>query len=285
LAVDPDVWIWLGDNIYGDSKDQEVLKAKYDKQKSNELYQKLLEKTKVFGIWDDHDFGLNDGGKEFEGKEDSKLVMFDFLDVPETNPAYHRKGTYQSYDLALKDVDIKLLLLDSRYFRDNPIKMNGQYQPNLNGTILGEEQWTWLGEMLRNDSADVTLIGNGIQIIPEDHRYEKWANFPSERARLFDSINVSGINNVILLSGDRHLSELSKLDVEGMASPLYEITSSGLTHVYSNFQGETNKHRVGEVVAEKSFGLLEIEKDTVGLKVILKFMGDDGAVYQELVLY
>lgn len=284
LAADPDVWIWLGDNIYGDSKDPEVLKAKYDLQKSNELYQRLREEVKIFGIWDDHDFGLNDGGKEFENKEETKTLMFDFLDIPKTNPAFHRKGAYQSYEFEIKEVSIKLILLDSRYFRDHPIKKGGEYQPNFEGTILGNEQWVWLGEELRNDTADITLIGNGIQIIPEEHRYEKWVNFPNERFRLFDSIRISGISNVILLSGDRHLSEVSKLEIVGMETPLYEITSSGLTHVYNNFQGEPNRHRVGEVVAEKSFGLLELKKDSNILKVTLRFMGDEGVVYQELDL-
>ncbi len=282
IAVRPDAWIWLGDNIYGDSKDPDILKAKYEKQKSNQDYQRLLSTTQIYGIWDDHDFGLNNGGKEFEAKEVAKTLMFDFLDIPAENPAYHRSGTYQSYDLNNKGVTIKLILLDSRYFRDAPIKKNGNYLPNEEGTILGEEQWTWLGEELRKDSADLTLIGNGIQVIPEEHRYEKWANFPNERQRLFDTIRSSKLENVLLLSGDRHLSEVSKIDIDGMDFPLYEITSSGMTHVYNNFQGEPNRHRVGEVVAEKSFGLLELKKDSSTIRVKLRFMGDEGEVYQEL---
>ncbi len=82
----PDLWIWTGDNIYGDSDDMKVLHDKYMKQKSGKDYSAFRKKTQITGIWDDHDFGVNDGGKEYPYKRESKKLMLDFLDVPRDAP-------------------------------------------------------------------------------------------------------------------------------------------------------------------------------------------------------
>src|SRR5687768_6847248 len=65
----PDLWIWLGDNIYGDSNDMGVIKAKYDKQLQHPGYQKFTAQVPVIGTWDDHDYGRNDAGKSYPYKK------------------------------------------------------------------------------------------------------------------------------------------------------------------------------------------------------------------------
>ncbi len=286
LSDKVDAWIWLGDNIYGDSYDSIVMKEKYDLQKSNDLYQKLSESTQIFGIWDDHDYGLNDGGKEFTAKKEMRNLLFDFLDLDSKDPAWSREGAYQSHSILAKDLNIKLILLDSRYFRDMPSREGNQYVPNLEGTILGDDQWNWLEEELNNESADLTIVGNGIQILSSEHRFEKWANFPVERSKLFDLISKSKAKKVILLSGDRHISELSKIDLPNLNYPLYDITSSGMTHSYTSYSGEPNRYRQGEVVNSKSYGLLQVSKDLNGtLRYHLVMKGDNGKVYQQFELY
>jgi alkaline phosphatase D len=277
----PDLWVWLGDNIYGDISDPEVMQSKYEMQKSNEDYQSLIRTIDIYGIWDDHDFGKNDGGKEFEAKDTMRDLMFDFLDVPRDNPAWGRKGAYQSYDLTINDLEVKLILLDSRYFRDEAPKSGGLYVPNLDGTILGEEQWLWLEQELSNVESDLLLVGNGIQVLPEEHKYEKWANFPNERKRLISLLAKNGIPPTILLSGDRHLTEVSKLEQEKV---IYEVTSSGMTHTYSNFVSEANKYRVGKVVADKSYGLLRVFKSGTDNRYVVESKGDDGEIYQRIEL-
>lgn len=260
LEHEPNLWIWLGDIIYGDSEDADFMKKQYSLQTKVEGYQKLIESTPIIGIWDDHDYGVNDGGKEFAAKKQNEGLLLDFLGVPQNAEVRSREGAYQSYTLGKKGQQVKIILLDSRYFRDktNKLKMGG-YKPNLEGTILGEAQWAWLEKELQNSTAQIHLIANGIQVIPEEHRFEKWANFPNERQRLFDLIKKSQAKGVILLSGDRHIGEVSKLDIEGMDYPLYEFTSSGLTHAYTRFTGEKNRHRVGEVASELNFGVLQID--------------------------
>jgi len=275
LSHEPDLWIWLGDNIYADTNDPKVLAEKYAKQLKQPDYQTLVQSTKIVGTWDDHDFGKNDGDKHFEGKDITKAAMLRFLDVPETDDAWKRQGVYYSRTFGPEGKKVKVILLDGRYFRDKTIKNGRQYEPNLEGTILGEEQWNWLEEELHNSDAQIHIIANGTQIIPTEQRFEKWANFPNERKRLFRTIVDSKINNVLLLSGDRHAAEISKLEM-GSKGTLHEVTASGLTHATSSSENETNRYRIGEKrICELNFGLIELNwNDPCTIKLELRGKGD-----------
>ncbi|MEY3320497.1 MAG: hypothetical protein RLZZ417_80 [Bacteroidota bacterium] len=256
----PDLWIWTGDNIYGDSEDMSILKGKYLKQKKGSAYQNFRKKTLITGIWDDHDYGVNDGGKEYAFKKDSKLLMLDFLDVPRDEAVWKHEGGYQSYTFGPKGKKIKLILLDSRYFRDplQSSKTEGKrYEINEDGDILGEEQWKWLKNELTQSEADFHIIANGIQIIPEEQGFEKWANFPKARTRLFNLLAETKPKNPVLLSGDRHIAEYSRFKTNTLDVP--EITSSGLTHTWGEAKDEPNKYRVGNLIVSLNFGLLHID--------------------------
>lgn len=276
VAVEqPDLWIWLGDNIYGDSENLDTLKLKYDKQKSHPDYQKLIDQTRILGIWDDHDYGLNDGGKEYPSKDGSRDLLFEFLEVAEENPAWNRKGAHQSYVLDALGKKMKLILLDTRYFRDALIVKKDPKRTIVNptGDILGEEQWKWFEKELKSD-ADIFLIASGIQVLPSQHNFEKWSNFPKDRNRLLERLK-SIEQPVILLSGDRHISEVSKLSNEEYRTPIYEFTSSGLTNVWSQFWPETNDLRVGPTVFEPNFGVLEMNESENGTNFSLSYIGTD----------
>lgn len=252
IKNDPDLWIWLGDIIYADTDDMSEMKEDYTTQKSHTDYKVLSAETDIIGIWDDHDYGTNDGGKNYSKKEESRDLLFDFLDVPLDSPERKHTGAYQTHTYVNDDLVTKVILLDVRYFRDDI---------GSDGTILGEEQWSWLVSNLENSAADVHIIGGGIQFLPEDHRFEKWANFPKERQRIIDIIDKLDVSHPILLSGDRHLAEMSLVQLGDSSKPLLEITSSGLTHSYRKFKSEKNRHRIGSVVPTKNFGILKIKKE------------------------
>jgi alkaline phosphatase D len=271
LQNKPQLWIWLGDNIYGDTQDMTVLKQKYELQKSNPGYQKLTASTPLIGIWDDHDYGINDGGKAYAKKQESQQLMLDFLDVPASSERRQREGAYGSYTYGPQGKQIKIILLDARYFRDTLTKTNNMYVKNQEGEILGEAQWQWLKEELTNSKADLHLIASGIQMIPEEHIYEKWANFPNERKRLFDLIAGTQAKGVILLSGDRHIAEISRYAHQGVAYPLYEITASGLTHSATQNLGEPNQYRLGKLVNVLNFGFMTIDwKQPIEVSIQIK---------------
>jgi alkaline phosphatase D len=286
LAHKPIAWIWMGDNIYGDTRDMNVMKMKYNKQKLRPSYQKLIKSIPVYGIWDDHDYGVNDGGKEYPMRDESKELMLDFLDVPADAQVRGRQGAYQSYIIKNEGIQIKLILLDTRYFRDS-LEINLDrpplYHPNTEGTILGENQWQWLEDQLTNSTADIHLIGSSYQLIPDDHGYEKWGNFPNERKRFFDLIAKLKPARPIILSGDRHIAEFSKINLEGLDHPLYEFTSSGLTHTWSNPRDEPNAHRIGELIIAKNFGIIDIAHSNEDITVKLQTYGDENNMLGEIL--
>lgn len=262
LVQKPQLWVWLGDNIYGDSEDMSVMKAKYMRQKYAPEYVAFRKQLPIIGTWDDHDFGVNDGGKEFGKRAESQELMLDFLDVPQDAPVRTQAGVYQSYTFGPKGKEVKIILLDSRYHRDATVDNpdpKSRYLPNETGTILGEAQWQWLEQELRSSEAQVHIIANGIQVIPEDHGYEKWANFPKERTRLLDLLRKHSVKRPVLVSGDRHIAEISKMTFPYYDYPVYELTTSGLTHSYDKVGDEPNQHRVSKLIGELNFGIIQID--------------------------
>ncbi|MDW8331009.1 MAG: alkaline phosphatase D family protein [Cyclobacteriaceae bacterium] len=264
----PQLWIWGGDNIYGDSHDMKVLKSKYDQQKNRASYRKLLATCPVTGTWDDHDYGVNDGGKFYSGKQESKKLALEFLGIPPTHPVNTHEGLYYSYTLGKAPQDVLILNLDTRWFRDTIYKefyfdsaanrRRYRYLPNETGDILGEAQWRWLEEEIRQSKAALIIINSSIQVISEEHDFEKWSNFPQARQRLFNVIQKYPSKRVLIISGDRHIAEISRIELPALPYPLYDITSSGLTHTWTEAWNERNRHRVGDLVMQKNFGMLEI---------------------------
>jgi len=113
----PDLWLWLGDNIYADTEDMAVMKAKYQRQKQNPHYQAFIQQVPVIGIWDDHDFGQNDGNRTYPKKEQAKLALLDFLDGPADATVRSHPGIYQSHTFGAPPQQIKIMLLDTRPFQ------------------------------------------------------------------------------------------------------------------------------------------------------------------------
>ncbi len=272
-ANNPSLWIWLGDIIYADTMDSRALTAMYKHLKTLPEYKKLTAKTPVVGVYDDHDYGTNDSGKGNTNKVKSKKILMDFLGVPAGSPFRKREGAYQSYTFGKGEQRVKVIVMDTRYFRDtlyeNPTR-HPKYQPNMEGDILGEAQWKWLEKELKNSTANLTLLCSSIQVLSHEHDFEKWGNFPNCRKRLLSLIATTKPKNLLILSGDRHMAEISKMDLPGLAYPLYDFTSSGLTHMRSG-TSESNKMRVGDMLVRKNFGLLKIswqgEHPTVSMQV------------------
>lgn len=285
LNTEPDVWIWGGDNIYADTDNMKALRAMYDQQKKEPGYKKLAQITDVLGTWDDHDYGLNDGGVEFKAKAASQQEFLNFMNVPKSSELRKRKGIYNSKNYVIDGHEVRIILLDTRYFR-TPLtpdtETDKRIKPNEYGvgTILGDTQWNWLEKELQNSTADFNIIVSSIQYLSQEHGFEAWGNFPHEVDRLAKLIEDTKPKGVVVLSGDRHISEFSKINLEGIDFPLIDFTSSGLTHAYREFSGEPNKYRVGEVVYTESFGILEF--DFKAKTVDFKIVGDNGNVLGQL---
>jgi alkaline phosphatase D len=277
VADRPDLWVWMGDNIYGDSPVMDTLRAKYIRQNAVVDYQLMKASTPIIGVWDDHDYGINDGGKHFAQKKDSRDLMFDFLDVPANSPDRQREGGYSAHTYGEGEQQVKVILLDARYFRDSLVRVDRVYQINSTGQILGDTQWKWLENELKTSTARVNFIVSGIQFLPTEHAYEKWANFPQEREKLLEVIASSGVQNPILMSGDRHIAEIMKLVDSRFPKGLYEVTASGLTHTWSGIAEEKNSFRVSDLIAQLNYGLATFDwkNDTV----LVEIKGENGSLY------
>ncbi len=284
-ATNADVWIWGGDNVYADTDNMQHLREVYKAQNAIEGYADMKRKIPIIGTWDDHDYGLNDGGVEYHAKEASQQEFLDFMGISKDSPRRNQEGIYTAHDYVLAEGKIKVIVLDTRYFRtsvtpDTEIYKRLKPNPYGEGTMLGTTQWQWLEGQLKNSSADFNIVVSSVQFLSNEHGFECWGNFPHEVDRLEKMIAETKAKGVMILSGDRHISEFSKATVAGMSYPLIDFTSSGLTHAYSAFKGEPNPFRVGTVVKTESFGLLRF--DLRAKKVTFEIRGDQGELLGNL---
>ena len=280
VAAEPELFIFLGDNIYGDSSDMSVLKAKYDQLGAQPGFQALKKTCPIIATWDDHDYGADDSGAEFAMRKESQQVFLDFFDVAKDDERRTREGVYWSQIYGRAGQRVQTILLDARFFR-SPLKkgfdarepgegFRGRYSPNddEDATLLGEAQWTWLAEQLRVQ-AEVRIIGSSYQVLSNQHGWEMWGNFPKERERFFRTLRESHAGGIILLSGDRHLAEmasLSKADPLSIGYPLFEVTSSSLNAPSGNmtkagvrFANEINPYRAGLTFFDVNYGNILID--------------------------
>ena len=208
------------------------------------------------------------------------------MNVAETDQRRTRKGVYHAETMILEKGSVKVIVLDTRFFRitltASETKKN-RYQANTYGesTILGEQQWHWLETELTNSRADYNVIVSSIQFLSHEHGFETWGNFPHEVNKMKGLLETSTIKNPIFISGDRHISEFSKTQVKGLKNPLIDFTSSGLTHAHTSFKGEPNQYRLGDVVFTESFGLLLFNFDTK--TVTMQMCGNGDKVQQQLI--
>ena len=272
LADEPEVFVFLGDNIYGDSEDPAVLQARYEQLGAVDGFQRLREQADVVAIWDDHDYGVNDGGIEYPSKEASRQVMLDFWNEPQDSERRTRPdGIYTSYEYDEGGHKVQLILLDLRWNRTPLVEIEdaakrearlaqdmGPYEASLNATatMLGETQWQWLQQQLEVD-ADLRIIGSSIQLLADFTGWESWANFPVDRQLFFELLQASPIVPTVIISGDTHWSEFSRIDDAGLPFALVEMTSSGLTEEWHAIS--PNRHRVGEAYAVANYGLMSID--------------------------
>ncbi len=286
LSNEPQVFIWGSDIIYSDTYDMSIMSNAYQKMKNDSAYMNLKENLSVLGVWDEHAYGLNDGGANYSQKDSVQQIFLDFFDVDSLDNRRKQKGIYNSKLFKIDDYSINIILLDTRYFRSELTKDpegKKRYIPNNNSesTMLGTEQWNWLENELTSSKANFNIIMSSIQFLSYEHGFESWGNMPNEINKMEEILAGSNAKGIILLSGDRHIAEISKANVPGMTYPLIDFTSSGMTHSYDTFKGESNPYRVSEVVSKKNFGILRI--DLTNNLVKMEIRGENNALFQSYI--
>ncbi len=261
--VKPDVFIFLGDNVYADTTDEAVFLKKYAQLAEKPGFVKLRESSQVLAIWDDHDFGENDAGREFAHVDLAKRIFLDFWGEPLDSQRRSRDGIYDALVFGPPDRRVQIILLDTRTFRDplelDPTQTRKRYIPttDTSRSILGETQWAWLAEQLKTEAA-VRVIASSIQVLTEEHQFEKWMNFPHERDRLMKLLDNAPPALTLVVSGDRHFAEISRSD-SLTGRPIIDITSSSLNASGWGNRNEPNRWRISPFVGDNNFGLIEFD--------------------------
>ena len=241
----PELFVFLGDNIYGDTADMDVMRAKYAKLKAAVGFDLLQRTCPVLATWDDHDYGQNDGGADFAQRDASQQVFMDFWGDRPESPRRKRPGVYEAHVYGPVGKRLQVILLDTRYFRGplqkGAAQVGGPYVPTADETIpmLGESQWKWLRQQLEQP-AEVRVICTSIQCVSESSGHETWSNLPHERKRLFNLLASTKANGVVMISGDRHWAELS-VEKELGPYPIYDLTSSSLSQLHARGTPTANK--------------------------------------------
>lgn len=269
-ATHPDLFIFLGDNIYADTEDMGVMQARYAQLAAQPGYQQLRRQTPIIATWDDHDYGRNDAGAEYGPKVAAKQLFLDFFDEPADSERRQRLGgIYTAYTYGPPGQRVQVILLDTRWDRSPLRRVNeaealarrlvnrGPYLPNPDpeAQLLGEEQWRWLEAQLR-EPADLRLIATSIPLLRAGTGWETWSNFPLEEQRLIDLITTTRANGVIFLTGDTHHAQFS-LRTAGVPYPFWEANASGLTENVTAVAPDASL--VGDVYLEDNYGLLTID--------------------------
>ncbi|MCF8258195.1 MAG: alkaline phosphatase family protein [Flavobacteriales bacterium] len=281
----PDVFVWLGDNLYGDTDDMAILRGKYNQLSCKPEFKSLNETVPFIATWDDHDYGRDDAGKEYPFKAESKVLFLDFWKEPKDSERWQHEGIYHAFTQGVAGKRVQFILLDTRTFRDSIPPAIGKgskhdYSPHsgTTTTMLGEEQWTWLRNVL-SEPAELRIVCTSTQFGISYNGYEAWANFPHEQQRMVQLIKETKANGMVFISGDVHWAEISRLEAEG-CYPLYDITSSGITQKWPTQEPNTN--RVGRTFKPNNFGMIEVDWDAEPVKLKFSIRNKNGLVVRHV---
>ena len=280
-----DLFMFIGDNVYGDQKDGELDKLiRTYKQQYNNL-ENFLKNVSTEFIWDDHDFGLNDGGSNYRYKDRAKELFLETWKIPSQDPRRLRDGLYFDKMIEKNGLKVHLIFLDNRTFKSE-WKLTDEFNKegkeryvkdfDPDKTLLGKKQWQWLKEKLNEDS-DIKIILSSLQILSLGHGWESWDKLPLERERLFNLIDESNVSNLFILSGDRHRGGFYRFKTDDN-NDIYEFTSSSLNLPIPFNTEEKGPLRIGSTYRKANFGVVRIFED----KVVMELTSNKGKVVNSL---
>lgn len=263
----PDFMLWLGDNTYlreADWNTRTGILHRYSHTRQTPEMQKLLRSCHHFAIWDDHDFGPNNSDRSFVHK-DKTLEAFKLFWANNAFGIHGKPGITTHFQWH----DVDFYLLDNRYYR-TPIYSNGE------SSMLGAEQVDWLIDALKASRAPFKVVALGSQFLSTAAVGENYVMYPRERETLISRIRQENINGVIFVTGDRHHSELSKLEL-GNGNVIHDLTVSPLTSGTHHTENEVNGLRVeNTLVTDRNFAVCTVSGPRTNRKLTIQLIDSQG---------
>ena len=283
-ATQPQLFLYLGDNVYADSTGkvrhpvatEASFSDSYQKLANNPDFAAFRQQVPIFAGWDDHDSGMNDGGRDNPVLPMAKRFWLDFFKIPKNSPVRTRLGIYDSRIIGKEGQRVQIIMLDTRSFRSaltkaKPGNKEGyqRFSPSTDDhqDMLGQAQWKWLEEQLQKP-AELRIIASSIQVIAKDHGYERWGNLPTEQQRFYSLLKTTKAKGIVLISGDRHSGGIYKRD-DILPYPLVEVTSSSINRPINNPDYEMGTYQKGEMVIKPNFGSISIDWENKMVKIRL----------------
>ncbi len=283
---DADLFLMIGDNVYGDrdgrdyannQPELEELRESFADLAARPEFQAVRAKFPMMVAWDDHDYGLNDGGKHFAFRQYAELIHETFWGLGDDEVGQY-PGTYYARSFGPEGQRVQVIMLDTRFFRSDLTPTDEynkpgkeRYMPAPEGSyqdMLGSAQWTWLQNRLQ-DPADIRFIVSSIQVMPTVHGWESWDKLPAERERLFELIRESGEGGVVFLSGDRHTAFIYEED--GLLPyEANELTASSLNVAFAKESDEVDPRQVGAAYPPENYGEVDIDWEGRTISLLVK---------------
>jgi hypothetical protein len=238
LKQNPTYTFMIGDNVYADTllksdgkrfifqyATEDMLWKRYIQTFKTLSYYRSSRLIPTLAIWDDHDYGINNGDESYPYKKESLKVFEAFYGFDESFlKAKITKSTVSMLGGAgysFKAFGQNFIFMDNRSFRSDPSKLGKDQESH-----LGLDQTAQIMKSISN--ANLTWLIKGDQFFGGYHKFESFeTNHPNDFKKFLSQLKDKKAK-VFFVSGDRHLNELMRIPAEELGSESYELTSSAI---------------------------------------------------------
>jgi alkaline phosphatase D len=269
----PSAFLFLGDNIYiDDPKNRSRHRLYYYRRQLRPEFQRLTAGAACYSIWDDHDFGANDcaGGLD-PFKPDWKVPVWRVFQENWVNPGYgggeKQPGCWYKFSIG----DVEFFMTDGRYYRSFE-----------DGTMLGPAQKKWLLGELGKSTATFKVLASGTLWTETADKggADSWWGVKGEREEILSLIDRKKIGGVVLLSADRHRTDIYRIKRPN-GYDLYEFETSKLTNRHTH---ATRKQAIFSYNKGNFFGMLTFDLTAADPTISFRCITIDGKTVHTMML-
>jgi alkaline phosphatase D len=272
-SFEPAAFLFLGDNVYIDLPNSRTKqRVHYYRRQLRPEFRRMSASAAIYAIWDDHDFGKNDtaGGPD-TFKPDWKLPVWRVFKENWNNPYYGGGKTQPGcwFDFSIGDVDF--FMTDGRYYRSFK-----------NKTMLGPVQKKWLLDKLAASKATFKVIASGTLWTETADKggADSWWGVKEEREEILSLIDRKNIGGVILISADRHRTDVYRIQRPN-GYDLYEFETSKLTNEHTH---GTKKEAMFSYNKGNFFGMMTFDLAKRDPEMTFRCITIDGQSVYDLTL-